>query len=438
MNDDRFVIEDLRRTNNDLEMKVRQLEVDLSKAHSKENAAYAQLDIANELCMDLQKELDEAKGTIGTREAQLGTVYAQLEQSERARTTGVLMLQAQDKVLEDLKATENKLRGKLEEALKDASRWCDVAIRRKKMLLEACSVIDDAPVLDNDQTKDLSRRGLSIEWRKQAYDRDAREMASWLVAQVCRPPMQCYTCEQHNEELVDLINLMYPLCLAASVEAERITTGQVWKSIGNPADTFINEAKKYQARLSRLEEPLKGLFATVTTRGPWDPMSEEDHIKLLESMKSGQEPNPGNPLDTPAVQLTAESYESPLAMWNGEDRRKIDEDILLYGTGFGRHRPDGRIEHIPANEVVMEHRAPSGAIARAWGEPIIPLGAPVSWRNAEMIDLSGQTGTIHLAKDSIVDGESLNAFMERGGKIVNDGFQLFTMGVDPGKPDKEK
>lgn len=35
------------------------------------------------------------------------------------------------------------------------------------------------------------------------------------------------------------------------------------------------------------------------------------------------------------------------------DREKIDLDILLYGTGFGRFRPDGSIEHIPAPEVLV-------------------------------------------------------------------------------------
>lgn len=35
------------------------------------------------------------------------------------------------------------------------------------------------------------------------------------------------------------------------------------------------------------------------------------------------------------------------------DREKIDLDVLIYGNGFGRMRPDGTLEHIPAPEVMV-------------------------------------------------------------------------------------
>lgn len=39
------------------------------------------------------------------------------------------------------------------------------------------------------------------------------------------------------------------------------------------------------------------------------------------------------------------------------DLAKITRDMRLYGTGYGRSRPDGTLEHIPAPEVVVLHRS---------------------------------------------------------------------------------
>lgn len=36
------------------------------------------------------------------------------------------------------------------------------------------------------------------------------------------------------------------------------------------------------------------------------------------------------------------------------DREKITRDAFVFGTGFGRWRPDGTLEHIPAPEMVIE------------------------------------------------------------------------------------
>lgn len=43
----------------------------------------------------------------------------------------------------------------------------------------------------------------------------------------------------------------------------------------------------------------------------------------------------------------------PRSEWN--DEMKITYDRLVYGTGFGRRRPDGTIEHIPFGDVVIEY-----------------------------------------------------------------------------------
>lgn len=41
------------------------------------------------------------------------------------------------------------------------------------------------------------------------------------------------------------------------------------------------------------------------------------------------------------------------------DAQKIELDRLLYGTGVGRRRPDGTLEHVPLADLVFEFRRPS-------------------------------------------------------------------------------
>lgn len=38
------------------------------------------------------------------------------------------------------------------------------------------------------------------------------------------------------------------------------------------------------------------------------------------------------------------------------EREKVRRDVLLYGTGFMRKHADGREEHIPAQEMLIERR----------------------------------------------------------------------------------
>lgn len=44
------------------------------------------------------------------------------------------------------------------------------------------------------------------------------------------------------------------------------------------------------------------------------------------------------------------------------DAERMRLDLLLYGTSYGRRREDGTIEHIPATEVIVNHRTAVGPL----------------------------------------------------------------------------
>lgn len=81
----------------------------------------------------------------------------------------------------------------------------------------------------------------------------------------------------------------------------------------------------------------------------------------------GSAPPPGWD-EAPEVPLHAIEDLVAAEISSGHARDRIEADRLLYGTGFGRLRPDGTLEHIPTPEMVVDRREapPSG-----WGESIL-------------------------------------------------------------------
>lgn len=54
-----------------------------------------------------------------------------------------------------------------------------------------------------------------------------------------------------------------------------------------------------------------------------------------------------------AAMRTARSNVQPIVIDSVDDNAHIERDRLIYGTGFGKLRVDGTLEHVPAPDVLM-------------------------------------------------------------------------------------
>lgn len=75
-------------------------------------------------------------------------------------------------------------------------------------------------------------------------------------------------------------------------------------------------------------------------------------------------------LEAAGFSADSASYREAAGLFDpaAETRERIECDRLLYGTGFGRLRPDGTLEHIPAPEMIVDYMPTPRS---GWGESVL-------------------------------------------------------------------
>jgi hypothetical protein len=277
----------------------------------------------------------------------------------------------------------------------------------------------------------------------------AKEMAQIVVDLAVRPAMQCVTCEDHNLELRDLVQMQRALVDVVLDEIDLDRRNSDGKLIVDSV-RLEREAVRYRQHIDGLSPALRDLFGrllarnfyaegyeiggeqdfnppevtspgmvyeltrdvTMTTENynrfkaaggvfkntgytvnlvsgaSFDSLLDEIQAKTAQYTPEPVEPAavatvlaPTLPQEIPVLPRFQDAP-PPALMSNRQDLDKIERDVLVYGRGFGLERPDGRIEHLPA-ELVTIHE--NGKLLKTITIVGMDPGAPGQDQSAETL-----------------------------------------------------